>query len=267
MRTRILRIAALVLSFMILSVAAYLTTPVAHAQFFRDDFEDGSATDGNPVTWVFAPEPFHLGAFTVTGNDLVISPATQGPVPYPDIPNYRETGLRVEDRVYHDVDVRTRVRSNNGGVSVIGIGLLDTHQRSDPLLGTSVNGVLIFDGTRRYMELNFEQNLNFIHRQDLNTTISPFASDVNLRFRVAGDQASFWAWPEGQAEPPVPQLTAQLPSDYANLVGHVGLFAGGGPTANPITFRFVNVVPEPASLGLFVSAMMAALYCVRRHRQ
>jgi hypothetical protein len=42
------------------------------------------------------------------------------------------------------------------------------------------------------------------------------------------------------------------------------LFAGVGATSNPVTFRFVNVVPEPSALALMVAALGAGVLRGRR---
>jgi hypothetical protein len=239
-----------------------LASSTAQAQAFLDDFEDGSATDGSPVTWSDYPAPYNLGTFEVVNGDLVISPATSGPT-LPAAPNYREKDVVVAGRLFHNVNVRARVRALTNQPSVVGIGVLDTHV-TDGNVGVSVNSSLVYDGSRRYLTMNREINQNFATLGEVNTSISHSAADVHLRMAISGNQASFSVWPEGEPEPAVPQLQRTLPSTFDNIQGRVVIYAGNGGTASPVAFRFVNAVPEPSSLALMGSAVVAILSRARR---
>jgi hypothetical protein len=246
------------------ATATLWAASIAHAQPFFDDFEDGSATDGSPVTWADYPAPYNLGTFEVVNGDLVISPATTGPV-LPAAPNYREKDVVAANRLFHDVNVLARVRALTNQPSVVGIGLLDTHFTNGNV-GVSVNSSLVFDGSRRYLTMNREINQSFVNLGEVNTPVSHSAQDVNLRFSIRGNQASFSVWPDGQPEPLVPQMLRTLPSSFDNVQGRVVIWAGNAVTASPVAFRFVNVVPEPATAPLAVVSLLATLCWTRRRR-
>ncbi|MCA9150403.1 MAG: hypothetical protein KDA92_13925 [Planctomycetales bacterium] len=240
-------------------------TSPTHAQYFQDDFEDGSATDGNPVTWSDYPPPFNLGTFAVVDGDLVITPATTGPVNGADR-NYREKDVVVANRLFHDVNVLARVRALTDAPSIIGIGTLDTHF-ADNGIGMSVNSSIVFDGARRYLLMNYENNLSTTRLGLVDTNISQSASDVNLRVAIAGDVASFSVWADEEAEPTSPQLQRKLPRSFQNTEGQVVIWAGNADGVDsPVAFRSITVVPEPSAAMLGSVAYLALLSRVRRCR-
>jgi hypothetical protein len=248
-----------------LAAGAMFASTNALAQSFIDDFEDGSAADGSPVTWSDYPAPYNLGTFAIVDGDLVISPATSGPT-LPAAPNYREKDVVADDRLFHNVNVHARVRALTNQPSVAGIGVLDTHV-TDGRIGMAVNSFLVFDGSRRYLGMNREINQSFVAMGEVNTPISHSAVDVNLRVVITANQASFSVWPEGEPEPAVPQLQGTLPSAFDNVQGRVVIFAGNAVTESPLAFRFVSAVPEPSSLALVGSAVTAALLRSWRRRR
>lgn len=56
-------------------VAFGLAAPTTAATFFHDNFEDGSATDGQPVSWV-APGYAQTGTRVVQDGSLVLTAAS-----------------------------------------------------------------------------------------------------------------------------------------------------------------------------------------------
>jgi hypothetical protein len=167
----------------------------------------------------------------------------------PQGPNYREIDVVATDRLFHDVVVNARVRALTNEPSIVGIGVLDTHF-TDGAVGMSVNASLVFDGSRRYLLMNNEVNQNFTQLGQVDTPINHFAGDVNLRVAIAGNQASFSVWPEGQPEPLVPQMQRTILNAFDNVQGRVVILAGNSGTESPVAFRFINAVPEPSSVAL-----------------
>ena len=77
-----------------------LTSGSAKAQFFHDDFEDGDATNGMPVSWI-APAYADAGSREVIDKSFVLTTTS------------REFSMDtdVEGRVYGDVSLRTQFMS------------------------------------------------------------------------------------------------------------------------------------------------------------
>jgi hypothetical protein len=93
---------------------------------FYDDFEDGSISDGNPVSWVPGPSPFNLGTREVVQGSMVVNPPTVA-TPFPGAPaNAAEADTYVEGQLYGDVSIRTRFRVTGAGDYWVILGARDT---------------------------------------------------------------------------------------------------------------------------------------------
>ncbi len=219
-----------------LACALVLPLQAVGGTSFFDDFEDGNFADGNPVTWSRSPAPLDAGTVEVLSGDLVVTPSIDV-VPYPQFPNYHEFDLVVEDQLFHDVTIQTRVRALDLGMSSAGVAALDTLV-TDGLMGSSVYGFLVSDGR---LVIGHQRNSTVNNIQEITTDISIAEGDVNLKLTVHGELASVSAWPEGSAEPVEPQLTTRLPTWLRNQEGRMAIFAGSLDPAIPIAFQFVEV--------------------------
>jgi len=85
------------------ALTAALTAPVS-AQNWRDDFEDGSATDGTPVTWTASPA--FPSEFEVIDGDLVLTMPDGAPQPI--------TSARVPINFADGASIRARNVGLNG---------------------------------------------------------------------------------------------------------------------------------------------------------
>lgn len=86
----------------------------AQGQYFRDDFEDGSATDGSPVTWAPEAPPWPVGQQRVEDGSLILTPAREA---FPS-PNWYETDWEVQQDMPIDIVVRTSVRTLDRGAAI-----------------------------------------------------------------------------------------------------------------------------------------------------
>ena len=82
------------------------------ADIFFDDFEDGSATDGNPVTWTLAPS--RSGNREVRDGNYILS--------RPDGPT-GTVASRVPEHVLMDTSIRAQLSVNRIGLSAASIGV------------------------------------------------------------------------------------------------------------------------------------------------
>lgn len=236
------------------AVLFLLASGRAEAQFFTDNFEDGSATDGMPVTWTPEP-PFDTGEFNVVGGDFLITP---GPVPSLG-PDWFESDAFVADRVFGDVTVKTQVRALGSGRSHTGVVVLSDFS------STSLWAAIRDDGRMIVGAFNDE----FEDLWEATSQVSPIQMDVNLQFTVSDDAAEFYAWAVGGEKPSAPQLVVPNLPDYLLTEGHVGVFVASGSRttqSTPSAYRWFAAVPEPSTFALTTLAFLAVLCPVCRSR-
>jgi hypothetical protein len=260
------------IAFALVTVAMGLLLPVAAlAQPFVDDFEDGSATDGNPVQWVPPDPSVDRGTAEVVGGDLLITPSpTALPFPGTD-PDYIEVAVLAENRLYQDVSIHTQLRVSGQDPYWVGIMARDTTAMPQlPRVGVWM--FLHIDG-------NSATSLHTGGRTDegampttrsIPTSLNAHDTDVHMQLDVFGDTASIFAWADGQERPTSPLLTQHL--DVSQMVeGNVGLWYGQWrpplDALNTATFRFVEVVPEPSTTLLAVLGLIGLAAISRRKRR
>jgi hypothetical protein len=232
-----------------------LLSAVAQAQPFIDDFEDGSATDGEPVIWAPPIDPWNQGGTVeVVSGDLLLTPSpTAPPLPIPGWhPDYVENFELAEDRRFQDVSVHTQARVSGAGHGWVGVGARDTWNDDPSALGTNVWASVGIDlQGDQLVELGGNTGSGFMSQMRRTTSLNIHENDVHLQLDVLGDTASLFAWEDGEDKPATPLLTRTLePSQM--VAGLVSLSYGQlrpskHPTnqLNTASFRFVEVVPEP----------------------
>ncbi|MCP4256533.1 MAG: hypothetical protein GY774_03290 [Planctomycetes bacterium] len=188
---------------------------------FRDDFEDGSATDGAPVTW--SPVSGFAGSYEVIDGDYVLTRPT----------SYEEMYSGVDQYTLADTSIRTQARLIGSGAWWFGLGA-----RGNLGVGFYValwrnNGRLEIwrFGASAYVGSMLASAY---------VGIDPRAQDVLLRFDVIGNELSAWAWREGDPMPAEPQVTA-VHSEFATGGVAVGADLGSQYSNNEAIFRYVEV--------------------------
>jgi len=208
---------------------------LANTVFF-DDFNDGDAGDGMPVTW--APE---RGTWDASSGDYVASDPMQI-VSISLVPEYNtlgETSVRTQVSAIGTTGLGPGVRRAPGPFGYV--GFIDV----DGTLG--INRV---DGAPAAIELA--------------SSVVPFNAvdkDVMLQIDAIGNELSLWAWPVGDPMPDAPQLVV---SDSTYATGAVGLISvTDNPSNSSGTFRFVHVadmhIPEPSTTTLVGMAGLGLL--------
>jgi len=190
---------------------------------FRDDFEDGSATDGAPVTW--SPVPGYNGSFDVIDGDYVLTHPTNSEEMFCYANQYMTLA---------DTSVRTQARLIPGGWW-FGLGVRGN-------LGKGFY-IALLKNNKRLEIWRFAASSWALASTDVG--IDPREQDVLLRFDAIGNKLSAWAWREGDPMPDEPQVTAAY-SDFAT--GGVLLTADLGSrfSNNQAIFRYVEVYePTP----------------------
>ena len=194
---------------------------------FLDDFEDGSATDGAPVTWT--PLPGMTGSFEVIDGDFVMTRPS----------NIEEMYSAVNQYTLADTSIRTQARLI--GSRAWWLALL---ARGNPTDYTTY-ALLLFNNARLEIWRFGPPGPNSWMLAGADVGIDPRAQDVLLRFDVIGNELSAWAWREGDPMPAEPQVTA-VHSEFAT--GAVGIAAdlGSRLSNNEAIFRYVEVYePSP----------------------
>ena len=208
---------------------------------FFDDFNDGNATDGSPVTWV--PVPGFPGTFDASSGDYLLAPSDRSIVA--TVPQFMPA----------NVSVRTQVRflepSSPGGVEIL----------------ARANRAAV---TAYQAGLNEEGGV-YLRRTDLdccfaeaNTTLRPLEEDVILQLDVFGNSLRMWAWRPGEPMPVAPLITA---TDNGFSQGEVGIdywTLGSSSALGSAHFRYVHVadshIPEPsAAIALLLSGTFMAV--------
>jgi hypothetical protein len=231
---------------LLVSVAYCVLTTTIWAQgacaetIFFDDFNDGNAGDGMPVTWVPGP-----GTWDASSGDYVATGSLPSRI------------SRVSDRVFGDISARTQARVVGNVSATLGV-----RQGNQGYAGT-----IQPNGTMAIARLDAPDSPILLGSAVV--PFNPVQEDVMLQFDAFGDKLSLWAWPVGQPMPTEPQVVA-FDNTYAEgPFGLVSAAFAASPT-DSTTFRFVHVanthIPEPSTLVLMSLGGCGLLYARRRKR-
>ena len=202
----LLTLACCVLTLMICAQAASADT------IFFDDFNDGNAGDGMPVTWVPGS-----GTWDASSGDYVAT----GSLPRVS---------RVPAHVLGDTSARTQARVVGNVAANLAVRRPGVNQR---LRWCNPTG-------RKY---DNRQSWRFRCPVALGSAVVPFnpvQQDVMLQFDAFGDKLSLWAWPVGGPLPIEPQVVA-FDNTYAE--GPVGLISSSAAAlpSDSTIYRFIHV--------------------------
>jgi hypothetical protein len=188
---------------------------------FLDDFEDGSATDGVPVTW--SPAPGATGSFEVIDGDYVLTRPR----------DTEEMYSRVNQYTLADTSIRTQARLIGSNAWWFGLGA-----RGNVGDGTYV--ALLKNNASLEIWLFGPSRSSSGMLASADVGIDPRAQDVLMRFDVIGNELSAWAWREGDPMPAEPQVRA-VHSEFATGGVAVGADLGSRYSDNEAIFRYVEV--------------------------
>jgi hypothetical protein len=224
------------------------------ATVFFDDFSDGDAQDGMPVTWTEAIG----GDYDATSGDYVLTATPGGGVM-----------LSTVDITLTDFSIRTQVRTSSEFGSVFVLARV-----KEPLVFPSTGG---YFGGLDYNP-NFGGTRLILGRSDGLSDFEFFGGfpvlqfdmtkeDAVLQLDVIGNELKLWVWKAGDPMPDQPQLTA---TDNTYSEGTMRI-VNDSENLNIGTFRYVHVadshipIPEPTTLLLAMFGM-AGTCCYRRRR-
>lgn len=224
-----------------LTLACSLHTVRAQT-IFRDDFSDGSATDGLPVTW--APEPLAPGSYDALTGDYVLS----------------DGALMISTVPEHDLgDASMRARAR-----LVGEGISDNFVGLGARRGSWFGYAAALGRTGAIDIIRIDSQFDARRIAAGNVDFNPVDQDVMLQLDAFGDELRFWVWEAGQPMPSEPQLTAQ---DSGYATGFAGVATLVPPGGGQSVYRFVHVadshIPEPSTAALAALAVVG-LAAVRR---
>ena len=194
------------------------------ATVFYDDFDDGNAADGTPVTWV-VQGAWPFGTFNVADGDLRVT-ATQSGSP---------AVIGVSALTLGDASIRAQVRLE--GTSDESVAVF--------LRGAESGGV----GKSHAIEIAADGGLwvgvanEFV---PMNSDLRPTEEEIILQIDAIGDTISYWAWRASEGMPTEPvreytnnELSLGIPGVYYAI--------SSPPQVNPgiAVYRYVHVADSP----------------------
>jgi len=186
---------------------------------FIDGFEDGSAVDGNPVTWSVVPA-WPLSTFYVVDGDLNLT----APAPFAAV-------IGVRDVTLGNTSIRAQVRLDGPGDETVAV-FARGNETSNQAYGLEIDSL-----GDMWLGLagQFER---------ISTDLRPNVEDVMLQLDVIGSMITARAWRAGEPMPAAPLLTRQ---SNAITTGFPGVYYGApnslvGGTA---IYRYVHVAAIP----------------------
>jgi hypothetical protein len=179
-----------------LALAFSVAASLAYAVNWSDDFNDGSVTDGNPVTWSQNAAGAFPGTYDASSGDYVLSQPT-GP--------FEQLVTWVDNVNFTDVYVRAQgvILPGPAGEDSGNLALL---ARLNDMFVTGYILYLGADGTLGLQVAlgNDIQDITEVELGDLNA-----ASDVIMELNIVGTQLSGYVWRPGDSKPATPQITGE----------------------------------------------------------
>jgi hypothetical protein len=218
--------------------------PLAHAAGWFDDFNDGSTTDGNPVTWLedLGGSGFFPGRYDASSGDYVLdpddfaSPTNQMSALVPGAQyTFTDTYMRAQGMVLPD----PAFPEFDGGNFVL-------TARINPAVLT---GYLVYFDSSANLQLQIlePQPGGGVDTRDIgNSFDAPFdaRSEVVVELNIVGDQLSAYAWlaDDPNGKPETPQVTA-TDSTYAS--GIAGLAFAEDEPGTSVVYRYAAAQDTP----------------------
>jgi hypothetical protein len=278
----------------------------ASAVSWTDDFNDGSVTDGNPVTWLQDPGSLFPGTYDATSGDYKLTDPN-GPfnqmITWVQSPSFGEVHIRTQGTIlpgalegqdqgnlailarldaatlsgyvlYFDTDFNLGALVLQGGGTLVdeSVDLGDGRFNDDKI----IDGADFIQWQREFPDTRSANNLTEWETNFGWASFSPFGTEVNLQFDIVGNQLSGTVWEVGTPQP-APQFTYTDP-DNTYTTGAVGLGYDDDSEDTTGVYRFFTVQDTPFASAVGAAsavpeptslALAVGLGCVlatRRHR-
>jgi hypothetical protein len=205
--------------------------PRASAVSWFDDFNDGNAEDGNPVTWTYNEIGFTPGTYDSSSGDYILS--------NPDGAGDNDSMLPTVNVNFTDVYVRTQAVILPGMLPDQVGGTLGVVARWDPL---SISGYAAILSNGSHLELLRAEGGNPIDIAEVDNLPMDTLTDAIIELNVVGDQLSVYLWRPGEPKPTEPTVTA---TDTVFTSGRVGLLHNENDDGVQGVFRFAAAQDTP----------------------
>jgi hypothetical protein len=205
--------------------------PSAGAVSWFDDFNDGNAEDGNPVTWTFNELGATPGTYDASSGDYILSNA--------DGADENSSLLPTVNVDFTDVYVRTQAAVLPGMLPDQVGGTVGVVARWDPL---SISGYAAILSNGAHLELLRVEGGNPIDIAEVDSLPIDTLTDAIIELNVVGDQFSVFLWRPGEPKPSEPTVTA---TDTVFTSGRAGLLFNENDDAVQGVFRFAGAQDTP----------------------
>jgi hypothetical protein len=227
----------------------YVDFTVASTVFF-DDFNDGNAGDGQPVSWVPLVGNFP-GTYNASSGDYLLKPAAPGGAAVSVVPQVLpNVSIRAQIRIPESSDV-----NDNIAVAVRGnTTTLDTY-----LAGIDAGGEVFIGRPNTTVGCCI---------RIVPTDLRPTVEDVIIQFDAFGNRLRFWAWRSGALMPSTPQIDVTDSALTSGIVSLIYTSETDTPvivnTPGSALIRYVHVadthIPEPCSFVIAAVAFAAIMF-------
>lgn len=219
------------LSAIALAILAVVLVPPAYGVGWFDDFNDGNATDGNPVTWTPNGSGFLPGIYDASSGDYMLSA--------PGNANDNDSLDASVNVNFTDTYVRTQAVVMPGMLPEETAGTLGVWARFDP---PGLSGYLALLSTGSHLELlridgGSPITLNEMRGLDIDTL-----TDAMIELNAVGDLLSVYLWRPGDPKPATPVLTA---NDATYTSGRAGILHNENDDGTIGVFRFAAAQDTP----------------------
>jgi len=205
------------------------TCPTTLAVGWSDNFNDGSVTDGSPVTWSQDLFGFFPGNYDASSGDYSLGGALTGQmVTWVDGVNFTNSYIRTQGVVLPGT-LPTEV---DGNIAIL--GRLDVNSVSAYVLYVDTGGTL---GLQISLGGSLSNLAPTVNLGGINAL-----SDIIIELDMVGNQLSGYAWLPGNPKPAVPQITA---TDGTIPGGPAGVAYDEDDDNTTGLFRFVMAQDTP----------------------
>jgi hypothetical protein len=204
--------------------------PVARAVSWFDDFNDGNAEDGNPVTWTYNESGFTPGIYDASSGDYVLS----NPGGSSD-----DSLVATVNTNFTDVHVRAQAVVLPGMSPEQVGGTLGVVARFDPATVSGYVAILSNGAHLQVLRADFGGPLNLAEERNLPIDT---ITDAMIELSIVGDLLSVYLWRPDEPKPAEPIVTV---NDSTYTSGRAGIVHNENHDSVRGAFRFVAAQDTP----------------------
>jgi hypothetical protein len=237
------RFSALLIAIAFNALHANVSRAAWPTPYFFDDFEDGSAEDGKPVTWSPGePVQLHInGRREVVDGDYVLTP-----------PREFQPGGEVRSTcawpqlLLTDASIRMQAKGMEPGRNWISTWARGIFLSDDKTEAASLDAAIRSDGFTSLHVTTTSPDVGFQVLGQVGSATNPNEQMVNIQYDVFGPVARVFVWPNDEPRPIEPVIEGEIPRSLLGE-GDFGVCAasfdsGDGP---PLRISYFAALPTP----------------------